>query len=52
MVLDEIINHVQYLQRQVEFLTMRQWRLVAINPRIDFNVDTLFAAETGSPIEK
>nr|GMC80377.1 transcription factor bHLH48-like [Ipomoea batatas] len=31
---------------------MRQWRLVAINPRIDFNVDTLFAAETGSPIEK
>nr|GMD47934.1 transcription factor bHLH48-like [Ipomoea batatas] len=48
MVLDEIINHVQYLQRQVEFLSMR---LAAVNPRIDFNVDTLFAAETGSPVE-
>ncbi|KAK1266271.1 Transcription factor bHLH48 [Acorus gramineus] len=33
LVLDEIINHVQSLQRQVEFLSMR---LAAVNPRIDF----------------
>ncbi|KAK6779020.1 hypothetical protein RDI58_025738 [Solanum bulbocastanum] len=42
MVLDEIINHVQSLQRQVEFLSMR---LAAVNPRVDFNLDSLFAAE-------
>ncbi|XP_078176312.1 transcription factor bHLH48-like [Carex rostrata] len=34
LVLDEIINHVQYLQRQVEYLSMR---LAAVNPRIDFS---------------
>lgn len=45
MVLDEIINHVQSLQRQVEYLSMR---LAAVNPRIDFNLDTLMAAESGS----
>lgn len=49
MVLDEIINHVQSLQRQVEFLSMR---LAAVNPRIDFNLDSLFAAErSGSHAE-
>nr|GLL24604.1 transcription factor bHLH48-like [Ipomoea trifida] len=48
MVLDEIINHVQFLQRQVEFLSMR---LATVNPRIDFNIDALFAAETDSPVE-
>ncbi|XP_027175147.1 transcription factor bHLH48-like [Coffea eugenioides] len=48
MVLDEIINHVQCLQRQVEFLSMR---LATVNPRVDFNLDTLLAAESGSPIE-
>ncbi|XAR68556.1 hypothetical protein NMG60_11003725 [Bertholletia excelsa] len=48
MVLDEIINHVQYLQRQVEILSMR---LAAVNPRIDFNLDSLFAAESGSQME-
>ncbi|PHT37270.1 hypothetical protein CQW23_24970 [Capsicum baccatum] len=49
MVLDEIINHVQSLQRQVEFLSMR---LAAVNPRVDFNLDNLFAAErSGSHVE-
>ncbi|KAL4351806.1 hypothetical protein GQ457_06G025120 [Hibiscus cannabinus] len=45
LVLDEIINHVQSLQRQVEFLSMR---LAAVNPRIDFNLDSVFTAESGS----
>ncbi|PIN19994.1 hypothetical protein CDL12_07319 [Handroanthus impetiginosus] len=48
MVLDEIINHVQALQRHVEFLSMR---LAAVNPRIDFNLDDLLAAENGSSID-
>ncbi|KAL2464817.1 transcription factor bHLH [Forsythia ovata] len=48
MVLDEIINHVQALQRQVEFLSMR---LAAVNPRIDYNLDSLLAAESGSPVD-
>ncbi|CAN6978233.1 unnamed protein product [Brassica rapa subsp. trilocularis] len=45
LVLDEIINHVQSLQRQVEMLSMR---LAAVNPRVDFNLDTLLASENGS----
>ncbi|KAE8683595.1 Transcription factor bHLH63 [Hibiscus syriacus] len=45
LVLDEIINHVQSLQRQVEFLSMR---LAAVNPRIDFNLDSVFTSESGS----
>ncbi|KAJ0246725.1 Transcription factor bHLH60 [Hirschfeldia incana] len=45
LVLDEIINHVQSLQRQVEMLSMR---LAAVNPRIDFNLDTILASENGS----
>ncbi|KAK9725736.1 hypothetical protein RND81_05G165400 [Saponaria officinalis] len=40
LVLDEIINHVQYLQRQVEYLSMR---LAAVNPRIDFNLDSVIS---------
>lgn len=45
LVLDEIINHVQSLQRQVEILSMR---LAAVNPRIDFTgLDNLFTAECG-----
>lgn len=40
LVLDEIINHVQSLQRQVEYLSMR---LAAVNPRIDFNFDSLIS---------
>ncbi|OAY43163.1 transcription factor bHLH48 isoform X1 [Manihot esculenta] len=45
LVLDEIINHVQSLQRQVEVLSMR---LAAVNPGIDFNLDSILAAESGS----
>ncbi|KAJ1397694.1 Myc-type, basic helix-loop-helix [Sesbania bispinosa] len=37
--LDEIINYVQSLQRQVEFLSMK---LAAVNPRLDFNIDDMF----------
>ncbi|XP_020265304.1 transcription factor bHLH48-like [Asparagus officinalis] len=45
LVLDEIINHVQSLQRQVEFLSMR---LAAVNPRIDFSgLDNTLSAECG-----
>ncbi|XP_057438721.1 transcription factor bHLH48-like isoform X3 [Lotus japonicus] len=42
LVLDEIINHVQSLQRQVEILSMK---LAAVNPRIDFNLDSLLTAD-------
>ncbi|CAJ1910160.1 unnamed protein product [Sphenostylis stenocarpa] len=42
MVLDEIINHVQSLQRQVEILSMK---LAAVNPRIDFSLDSLLATD-------
>ncbi|CAN7052240.1 hypothetical protein IGI04_027562 [Brassica rapa subsp. trilocularis] len=45
LVLDEIINHVQSLQRQVEMLSMR---LASVNPRVDFNLDTILASENGS----
>ncbi|KAL1569347.1 transcription factor bHLH48-like [Salvia divinorum] len=48
MVLDEIINHVQALQRQVEFLSMR---VAAVNPRIDFNFDALLAVDSESSID-
>ncbi|XP_077220355.1 uncharacterized protein LOC143854346 isoform X2 [Tasmannia lanceolata] len=40
--LDEIINYVQSLQRQVEFLSMK---LATVNPRLDFNIDNFFAEE-------
>ncbi|XP_027112244.1 uncharacterized protein [Coffea arabica] len=40
--LDEIINYVQSLQRQVEFLSMK---LAAINPRLDFNIDNISTKE-------
>ncbi|XP_022742552.1 transcription factor bHLH48-like [Durio zibethinus] len=45
LVLDEIINHVQFLQRQVEILSMR---LATVNPRIDFDLDSIFTTESGS----
>lgn len=45
MVLDEIINHVQSLQRQVELLSMR---LAAVHPCIDINLDNIFSSESGS----
>lgn len=40
--LDEIINYVQSLQRQVEFLSMK---LAAVNPRLDFNIENFFTKE-------
>ncbi|MQL97132.1 hypothetical protein Taro_029827 [Colocasia esculenta] len=40
--LDEIINYVQSLQRQVEFLSMK---LAAVTPALDFNLDALITKE-------
>ncbi|XP_022896352.1 transcription factor HBI1-like [Olea europaea var. sylvestris] len=40
--LDEIINYVQSLQKQVEFLSMK---LAALNPRLDFSIDDFFPKE-------
>ncbi|MCL7046949.1 hypothetical protein MKW94_017558 [Papaver nudicaule] len=40
--LDEIINYVQSLQRQVEFLSMK---LATVNPRLDVNIDNFFAKD-------
>ncbi|XP_016462422.1 transcription factor bHLH49-like [Nicotiana tabacum] len=40
VMLDEIINYVQSLQRQVEFLSMK---LATVNPQLDFNIDGLLA---------
>uniref|UniRef100_A0A2P2MRY1 Transcription factor bHLH60 n=1 Tax=Rhizophora mucronata TaxID=61149 RepID=A0A2P2MRY1_RHIMU len=48
LVLEEIINHVQSLQSQVELLSMR---LAAINPRNDLNLDSILAAESGSLVD-
>ncbi|KAI7750430.1 hypothetical protein M8C21_033754 [Ambrosia artemisiifolia] len=36
--LDEIINYVQSLQKQVEFLSMK---LATLQPRLDFDIDSL-----------
>ncbi|KAG2241154.1 hypothetical protein Bca52824_090441 [Brassica carinata] len=43
--LDEIINYVQSLQRQVEFLSMK---LATVSPRLDFNIDDIFSKEVVS----
>ncbi|KAK8588463.1 hypothetical protein V6N13_087386 [Hibiscus sabdariffa] len=43
LMLDEIINYVQSLQRQVEFLSMK---LASVNTRLDFNVDSLMSKDT------
>ncbi|CAN1156427.1 Transcription factor bHLH63 [Linum perenne] len=40
--LDEIINYLQYLQRQVEFLSMK---LAVVNLGVGFNFDSLFTKE-------
>ncbi|CAI9766655.1 unnamed protein product [Fraxinus pennsylvanica] len=40
--LDEIINYVQSLQKQVEFLSMK---LATLNPRLDFSIDDFFTKE-------
>ncbi|OAY34841.1 hypothetical protein MANES_12G051000v8 [Manihot esculenta] len=42
LMLDEIINYVQLLQRQVEFLSMK---LSSVNTRLDFNMDTLISKD-------
>nr|GMD80392.1 transcription factor bHLH49 isoform X1 [Ipomoea batatas] len=42
VMLDEIINYVQSLQRQVEFLSMK---LSTVIPRLDFNIDGLLAKD-------
>ncbi|KAI5066992.1 hypothetical protein GOP47_0017520 [Adiantum capillus-veneris] len=43
MMLDEIINYVQSLQRQVEFLSMK---LAAVHPiKLEFNFESLFGKE-------
>ncbi|KAK1416196.1 hypothetical protein QVD17_31985 [Tagetes erecta] len=42
VMLDEIINYVQSLQRQVEFLSMK---LATVNPRMDFNLEGLLTKD-------
>ncbi|XP_030922729.1 transcription factor bHLH78-like [Quercus lobata] len=42
VMLDEIINYVQSLQRQVEFLSMK---LSTVNPRMDLNMDALLSKD-------
>ncbi|KAL7091174.1 hypothetical protein ACP275_12G089600 [Erythranthe tilingii] len=46
VMLDEIINYVQSLQRQVEFLSMK---LATVNPRLDFNIEGLLAKDMIQP---
>ncbi|KAG8366504.1 hypothetical protein BUALT_Bualt17G0086900 [Buddleja alternifolia] len=46
VMLDEIINYVQSLQRQVEFLSMK---LATVNPRLDFNIEGLLAKDILQP---
>ncbi|XP_076886966.1 transcription factor bHLH62-like [Bidens hawaiensis] len=43
VMLDEIINYVQSLQRQVEFLSMK---LATINPRTDMNMEVVLLKDT------
>ncbi|OAY63653.1 Transcription factor bHLH49 [Ananas comosus] len=42
MMLDEIINYVQSLQRQVEFLSMK---LAAVNPEMSFNLEQILTKD-------
>lgn len=42
VMLDEIINYVQSLQRQVEFLSMK---LATVNPRLDFSIEGVLAKD-------
>ncbi|KAL8549293.1 hypothetical protein ACS0TY_008226 [Phlomoides rotata] len=46
VMLDEIINYVQSLQRQVEFLSMK---LATVNPHLDFNVEGFLAKDMLQP---
>lgn len=43
--LDEIINYVQSLQRQIEFLSMK---LAAVNPSLDVNFDNFLSKEVNN----
>ncbi|KAF3432255.1 hypothetical protein FNV43_RR26994 [Rhamnella rubrinervis] len=47
VMLDEIINYVQSLQRQVEFLSMK---LATVNPRLDFNIEGLLAKDVNPSV--
>lgn len=42
LMLDEIINYVQSLQRQVEFLSMK---LASVNPGLEFSTDNLMSKD-------
>ncbi|XP_017219726.1 transcription factor bHLH62 isoform X1 [Daucus carota subsp. sativus] len=42
VMLDEIINYVQSLQQQVEFLSMK---LSTVNPRMDFNMEDILSKD-------
>ncbi|KAL3616007.1 hypothetical protein CASFOL_040301 [Castilleja foliolosa] len=42
LMLDEIINYVQLLQRQVEFLSMK---LASVNPSLDVNMENLISKD-------
>ncbi|KAF3780334.1 Transcription factor [Nymphaea thermarum] len=46
VMLDEIINYVQSLQRQVEFLSMK---LATVNPRLDFNMEGIHSKDMVQP---
>ncbi|CAN6381198.1 unnamed protein product [Urochloa humidicola] len=46
VMLDEIINYVQSLQRQVEFLSMK---LSTVNPRLEIDVDSFIPKEGNQP---
>lgn len=46
LMVDEIINYVQSLQRQVEFLSMK---LEAVNPKLDFNMENFLANDMLEP---
>jgi len=48
VMLDEIINYVQSLQRQVEFLSMK---LEAVNPRLDFNMEGVLTKDMLEPLD-
>ncbi|KAL8170194.1 hypothetical protein V2J09_021998 [Rumex salicifolius] len=46
LMLEEIINYVQSLQGQVEFLSMK---LASVNPRLEFNTDNHFKEDAFQP---
>ncbi|KAK1435322.1 hypothetical protein QVD17_01083 [Tagetes erecta] len=46
VMLDEIINYVQSLQRQVEFLSMK---LATVNPRMDASMEALLSKDMFQP---